>query len=183
MAGKRWKWRSTLWTAVNQQKWANQRWKPCSLSSSTPRVWSTKIRTSGGKQWTVTYYAEALDRLRKRVVRCRNEIAAVWQLYHDNEPRRSARPAVPGQAQLSDVASLQSWSVFGRLLFVPGDRPERSPFRKRSEAIQTAVTKSRSERGGLRRRLPQDACPCTEKSLAKACEWPNGNTLKNFKRL
>lgn len=44
-----------------------------------------------GQTVNATYYVDVLDRLRKRVVRTRKEIAATWQLHHDNAPSQTAR--------------------------------------------------------------------------------------------
>lgn len=43
-----------------------------------------------GQTVNSTYYVQVLDRLRKRVVRTRKEIAATWQLHHDNAPCHTA---------------------------------------------------------------------------------------------
>lgn len=45
-----------------------------------------------GQTVNATYYVKVLDRLRKRVLllRCRKEIAATWQLHHDNAPSHTA---------------------------------------------------------------------------------------------
>lgn len=44
-----------------------------------------------GQTVNATYYVDVLDRLRKRVVRTRKEIAATWQLHHDNAPSQTAQ--------------------------------------------------------------------------------------------
>jgi len=87
MAGKRWR---TIHALDDRQseKWTNRKWKSCSLSySSMPRVWSTHNSYLKGNS---AYYVEVLDKLSNRVVRCRNEITAAWQLHCDNAPGHTA---------------------------------------------------------------------------------------------
>ena len=97
-----------------------------------------------------TYYVEVLDRLRKRVVCCRKEIVATWQLHHDNAPSHTA-------VRVREFLAKHSIATLPQAPYSPDLSPADFflfPWIKATlkgahfesiEAIQTAVTKALKE--------------------------------------
>jgi len=97
-----------------------------------------------------TYYVEVLDRLRKRVVRCRKEIVATWQLHHDNTLSHTALRVREFLAKHS-IATLPQppyspdLSPADFFLFPRIKATLKGAHFESIEAIQTAVTKALNE--------------------------------------
>ena len=103
-----------------------------------------------GQTVNAAYYVDVLEKLRRRVVRTRKEIAATWRLHHDNAPSHTAllvreflakhKVATLSQPPYSPDMAPADYFLFPKIKFsMKGTR-----FAS-IEAIQTAVTRALQE--------------------------------------